>query len=142
LVNIYDFLNDNDRGIVDFDPYLAAPAVSAPTPPPLNVQGTFSGSTGSIVWDAIPGTRIYAYDLYYDVDETDQPYNGTGLTEGASPISVGSSTFANLSGISPGQLFVAVTASHVDSGESWYSQEVDNQMRKYLPMIIMVTLEP
>ena len=142
LDNVYDFLNDNDRGIVDFDPYLDAPDTAAPTPPPLNVTGSFSGGTGSVFWDPIPGSRIYNYHVYYDTDGTDQPYNGTGLTEGASPIDVGTATVTNLNGISPGQLYVAVKASHMDSGESWFSQEVDNQMRKYIPMIILLTPEP
>jgi hypothetical protein len=43
----------------------------------------------TLVWDPSPSPNIAGYNVYYQVNTSSFPFNGTELSEGASPINVG-----------------------------------------------------
>jgi hypothetical protein len=138
LAKVYDFLDDDDRGIVDFEPFNSAPPTNAPTPPPLNVNASFVADVATLTWSVIPGTRTYEYHVYYDTDGSGWPYDGTGLAEGPSPVDVGNANAAVLNGLAQSPYYLAVSASDLSSGESWFSKEVSNLNQIYLPAVPIV----
>ncbi|MBI9039707.1 MAG: hypothetical protein JEY97_16375 [Bacteroidales bacterium] len=82
----------------------------------LNPTG---GSTIELLYTNTGGTN---YLIYYDIDPG-PPYNGTGLTQGDSPIEVGNLTSFQLDGVQEcTQYYIAVKASN-DQGTSDYSIE-------------------
>jgi hypothetical protein len=86
----------------------------------------------TLAWDANSEDNLAGYKLYYKTDTSGTPYNGTGLTEGDSPIviSTGELTDASapvftLTGLADGeQYYFALTAFDDDGLESDYSDEV------------------
>jgi hypothetical protein len=106
-------------------------------PPPLNLRATFAGDSASLSWDAIPSTTTgYGYKVYYDTDASGPPYHGTGAAQGDSPVDVGNATHFTLSGLGGGGIYIAVTAYNTQGRESWYSNEVINPWRVYLPAVL------
>jgi parallel beta-helix repeat protein len=137
LAHVYDGDDDSARGRLLYIPYLQDPDPNAPVPPPLNLRATFAGDSASLSWDAIPSTTTgYGYKVYYDTDASGPPYHGTGAAQGDSPVDVGNATHFTLSGLGGGGIYIAVTAYNTQGRESWYSNEVINPWRVYLPAVL------
>jgi len=137
LAHVYDWYDDSSRGRLLYIPYLQAPPPDAPVPPPQNLQANFTNGSAGLSWDPIPSTATgYGYKVYYDNDASGSPYDGTGATQGDSPINVGNVTNYALSGLGSGTTYVAVTAYDTLGRESWYSNEVNSGREVYLPLML------
>ena len=132
---IFDKFDDPDRGLVTFEPFLSD--ATEPVPPPLNLQGTLTNGDMdlSLTWDPIPATSAtYTYQINYS-NTPGPPFEGTGLSAGNSPVDVGSVTSFTLTGINTAPYYVSVTAKDVDDNVSWYSNQVNNFKKSFLPFI-------
>ena len=81
----------------------------------------------TLQWDANTEPDLDGYKVYYKTGSSGPPYNGTGATEGDSPIDIGNVTTYSLHGLTDGvTYFFAVTAydNEVLPLESGYSNEV------------------
>lgn len=125
LAQVYDWYDDSSRGRLLYLPYLQEPSPDVPISPPLNLQVVTNGNSATLSWDALPSTTTgYGYKVYYGTNNV-PPYNGSGLTEGNSPIDVGSLTEFTLTGLSIGETYyLAVTIYDTLGRESWYSNAV------------------
>ena len=102
----------------------------------MNLRGTFSGSSATLTWDPIPSTTTgYGYKIYYDSDYSGPPYDGTGLTQGNSPVDAGNTTSFTLTGFAGAKYYFAVTAYDNRGHESWYSNQLIRLNKVYLPLI-------
>jgi len=84
-------------------------------------------------WDANTETDLAGYKLYYKIDTPGSPYNGTGATEGNSPIDIPLTTVGfdqvnpefTVNELSVGSIyFLVLTAYDTANNESGYSNEV------------------
>lgn len=83
-------------------------------------------------WDKHSDSSVVGYKIYYKINTSGAPYNGTGLDQGASPITIRSADIVDpdnpellLSGFQVGQsYYFAATAFDGDDNESDYSNEV------------------
>lgn len=83
----------------------------------------------SLAWDANTEPDLAGYKLYYKTDSSGPPYNGTGATEGDSPIDVGNVTEFTIHGLSDGVTYYFVAAAYDTEGlESGYSNEVSTSI--------------
>jgi len=79
----------------------------------------------TLEWDANTEPDLAGYNVYYKTGSSGPPYNGTGATEGNSPIDVGNVTQFTLTGLPDGvTYFFVVTAYNTGDVESDYSNEV------------------
>ncbi len=79
----------------------------------------------TLAWDPNSEPDLAGYRVYYKEAFSGPPYNGTGATEGDSPIEVGNVTEFTLSGLTDGvTYFFVVTAYDTEGLESDYSNEV------------------
>lgn len=86
-----------------------------------------SAKTVNLAWDASTGPGVAGYKVYYAVGSSNQPFTGTGATQGASPIDVGLNTTAILTGLADGDThFFTVTAYNSSGVESSYSNIVSS----------------
>lgn len=84
-------------------------------------------------WDANTESDLVGYRLYYKISTTGGPaYNGSGATEGASPIDVGKVTEVTIHNIISDEdlaaglrVWAVVTAYNILQLESEFSNEVD-----------------
>ena len=80
----------------------------------------------TLQWDANTETDLAGYKVYYKTGTAGPSYNGTGATEGSSPIDVGNTTGITLHGLNEDTTyFFAVTAYNTAQQESGFSNEVD-----------------
>ncbi|HRY29733.1 MAG TPA: fibronectin type III domain-containing protein [Elusimicrobiota bacterium] len=113
--------------------YDAAPssptAVTIQSRGPTFVQLTWTAPTPD------PGD-ITGYEIYYDTDAAGAPYDGTGATDGASPISLGSVTNYVLTGLQINATYY-IALKTVDAGphviRSDFSSEVSTYTELALP---------
>jgi len=84
-------------------------------------------------WDANSETDLAGYKIYYGTT-AGGPYNGSGSSEGASPVVIPSGSLANpaspqftLHGLADNKYYFAATAYTTDGLESGYSNEVSAQ---------------
>jgi hypothetical protein len=76
----------------------------------------------SLQWDPETDPSVVGYNVYYQADSYTQPFNGTGATNGASPINVQNQTSATINGLDPSHAYYfAVTAYNASGVESSYS---------------------
>jgi hypothetical protein len=76
-------------------------------------------------WDANNESDLAGYKIYYKADSSAMPFNGTGATEGSSPIDVQNQTSATISGLDPAHAYYfAITAYNTSGIESGYSNIV------------------
>ncbi len=69
-----------------------------------------------------PGKQLAGYKLYYKTGETSAaPYDGTGLTEGDSPILLDKVTTFTVTGLSDTETYHFVLTAYDDNEESGYS---------------------
>ena len=122
LAQVYDWYDDSSRGRLLYIPYLQEPSPDAPLPPPLNLQAVVNGDSATLSWDALPSTTTgYGYKVYYGPN-AEPPFDGSGLSEGDSPIDVGNLTEFTLTGLSQGQTYYFAVTTYDNQGrESWYS---------------------
>ena len=80
--------------------------------------------TVTLSWDASP-SAISGYKIYYAAGSSAEPLEGSGATEGASPINVGNVLTYTLNGLPDGEdHYFAVTAYDGSGNESTYSNTV------------------
>ena len=83
--------------------------------------------TGSVLlsWDPPIEGNPAGYKVYYQANTSSPPFNGTGATEGGSPIDVANTTTATVNGLDPDSTyFFAITAYNTAGLESVYSNIV------------------
>jgi fibronectin type 3 domain-containing protein len=86
---------------------------------------TTNGSGVTLEWDANTEPDLAGYKVYYKTGSSGAPYDGTGATEGDSPIDVSDVTTYTLHGQAEGvAYFFVVTAYDTEGLESDYSNEV------------------
>lgn len=86
----------------------------------------------TLAWDANSEDNLAGYKLYYKTDTGGVPYDGTGLNEGDSPVSIALENLSDavspaftLTGLAEGTTYYfALTAFDTDGLESDYSDEV------------------
>jgi hypothetical protein len=85
----------------------------------------FAGDV-TLLWDANSETDLAGYKIYYKVAQGGEPYDGTGLIEGDSPIDVGNVTEFNLTGLDlkNNNYYFVATAYSTGGFETGYSNEV------------------
>ena len=81
----------------------------------------------TLAWDANTETDLAGYKIYYKVAQGGEPYDGTGIIEGGSPIDVGNVTEFNLTGLDlkNNNYYFVATAYNEAGFESDYSNEVN-----------------
>jgi hypothetical protein len=77
----------------------------------------------SFSWSANP-EPVDGYRIYYRTGTSGPPYNGTGATEGSSPVDVGDVTSFTLHGLSEEETYYFSLTAYIGSVESGYAQEV------------------
>ena len=102
---------------------------------------TFAGQTACFAstvvlqWDPNTDTDLAGYKVYYQADSSTPPFQGTGATQGPSPIDVHNQTTATISGLDPAHAYYfAVTAYNTSGVESVYSNIV------YVPELVSPTV--
>jgi len=105
----------------------------------VSLRPGFAEASVTVAWDQTTtnadGTAcsdLAGYRIYYDTDGSGAPYNGTGLSQGNSPISVPVASLSDpanpeltLSGLTAGVTYhIAVTSYDTSGNESGYSNEV------------------
>jgi parallel beta-helix repeat protein len=67
---IYDWFDDNSRGLVDYSPFLSSPDTTAPISPPSNLRVTQADMGGiTLQWDANPEGDSAGYRVYWETDD-------------------------------------------------------------------------
>ena len=86
-------------------------------------------SNVTLEWDANSEPDLAGYKIYYKIGSSGEPYDGTGATEGVSPIDVSNVTTFTLNGLTEGSTYYFVATAY-DTGdlESGYSNEVFTQI--------------
>ena len=91
----------------------------------------------TLSWDPSPTPEVAGYKIYYQQDNANYPFDGTGAAEGNSPVDVGDTLSATLTELGDEVVyFFTVTAYSADS-ESSYSNVVSNG---WLPALITPTI--
>jgi hypothetical protein len=81
-------------------------------------------SDASFTWTA-NAEPVTGYKLYYKIGtDSTPPYDGTGITEGASPIDIGKVTTTTVTGLSPNETYQFTLVAYNDAGDSDYSTPV------------------
>ncbi|MEA5115933.1 MAG: Ig-like domain-containing protein [Geobacteraceae bacterium] len=88
----------------------------------LTLESGCFAVTVTLNWGASAGST--GYRVYYRADSATLPFSGTGATQGASPISVGSQTTATISGLDPAHSYYFAVTAYNSAGESSYSNLV------------------
>ena len=88
----------------------------------------------TLQWDTNTEPDLAGYEVYYKTNSSGEPYDGTGATEGDSPIDVGDITTFTLHSLADGvTYFFVVTAYDSEGLESDYSNEVDTRTEPTAP---------
>lgn len=81
----------------------------------------------SLSWDPSPSSSVTGYKIYYKDGDRIPPFDGVAAENGISPVDVGDTLEATLSGLLDGETYYfAVTAYDADGNESAYSNIVSN----------------
>ncbi|MBI2889796.1 MAG: hypothetical protein HYY13_03320 [Nitrospirae bacterium] len=107
--------------------------LAAPTGLAVSSSAALGDTSATLVWTAVTGAT--GYRLYYDTDATGAPYAGTGATAGNSPVTLsgGTTTIADLNGLTPNTLFYFAVTATAGSSESAYSTELPSATRLSAP---------
>ena len=80
----------------------------------------------TLSWDPSPTSEVTGYNVYYKQGDSNFPFDGTGATEGTSPIDVGDTLTTTLTNLNDDvNYFFSVTAYSADA-ESSFSNIVSN----------------
>ncbi len=93
----------------------------------LSIAGQTScfATTVTLQWNAVTDPNLAGYKVYYQANLSAQPFEGTGATQGASPITFSNVTTATISGLnSANAYYFAVTTLDSSGNESAYSNIV------------------
>ena len=92
----------------------------------LAFSATFAHSAEvTLAWDPNTAQDLAGYKIYYKTEYSGPPYNGTGVTEGDSPIDVGNQTEFTIHGLTDDvPYFLVATAYDTEGLESDYSGEL------------------
>ena len=106
-----------------------APDTEPPTIPQSLNASVISANEVALSWDdSSDNTGVAGYKVYYKQGDMSSPLDGTGATEGSSPIDVGDVITASVSGLTNGvTYYFAVTAYDAAGNESDDSNIVSNQ---------------
>jgi len=90
----------------------------------------------TLSWDPSPTSEVTGYNVYYKPGDSNFPFDGTGATEGTSPIDVGDALTTTLTNLNDNvNYFFSVTAYSADA-ESSFSNIVSNG---WLPALVTPT---
>lgn len=64
-VKIYDWNDNNTKGIVNYIPYLTSPSITAPISPTANVKKQTSGNSVVVSWSPNLESNALGYKIYY-----------------------------------------------------------------------------
>jgi len=85
----------------------------------------------TLAWDQNPETNLLGYKVYYKTATSDETYNGTGIDQGPSPITLLIEDLADpdnpeftLTGLDDNEVYFFVVTAYNSYGESDYSDEV------------------
>ncbi len=79
----------------------------------------------TLAWDANEEPDVVGYRVYYKIDSSSLPFDGTEAKEGVSPVDVGNTLSTTLSGLSENAIvYFAVTAYNSVGEESTFSNVV------------------
>jgi len=81
------------------------------------------GRDVSFVWTANPET-VDGYRIYYKTGTSGAPYDGSGSTDGASPVVTGNVTSFTLHGLSDTETYYFALTAYLGAEESDYSTEI------------------
>ena len=88
-------------------------------------QSACFATTVTLQWDSVTDPNLAGYKVYYQANSSTQPFEGTGATQGASPITFSNVTTATISGLnSANAYYFAVTTLDSSGNESAYSNIV------------------
>jgi len=129
---IYDWVDDSDKGIVDYTPFETSIRIDAPISPPTDL--TIEGTENIILeWSANSESDVAGYKVYWDTD-SGYPYTNV--------VDVGKVTSYKITGLATQTYYVTVTAydsdysesndnpdtivneNQTNGNESWYAEEV------------------
>ena len=95
-----------------------------------------SAKAATLTWDPSPSTEVIGYKVYYRVNTATFPFNGTSLSEGASPIAV-TKNYLTIDFPNDGNIYYfAVTAVSSTGLESSFS---DIAASEWIPYLITPT---
>jgi hypothetical protein len=102
----------------------------------LTFSATFAHSAEvTVAWDPNTEPDLAGYKIYYKTESSGPPYNGTGVTEGDSPIDVGNQTEFTFHGLTDDvTYFLVVTAYNTGGLESDYSEELIYEQGNHPPV--------
>jgi hypothetical protein len=147
---IYDGSDAPGRGKLAYAPSLYSPVPVAQLNAPTGLTLGADNQIVSLSWTPLPalpsvGCRLpgstapdLTYRVYYNNDSACGPFDGRGLTQGDSPISVGAGSSLVVSGLTSSPYYFTVTAVDYLGRESAYSNLVVRAatgQRVYLPLI-------
>lgn len=90
----------------------------------------------TFLWVANP-EPVIGYKLYYKTgDNKEEPYDGTGLNEGDSPITIGKVTTFTVTGMSPNETYHFTLTAYNDTEESGYSDIASYSPLPFIPPVI------
>ncbi len=80
----------------------------------------FTGQTQAkditLAWDKNPEADVVGYKVYYKAEASSQPLNGWGANEGDSPITVGNTTTARITGLMDSQTYYFAVSAYNAAG--------------------------
>jgi hypothetical protein len=102
----------------------------------LAFSATFAHSAEvTLAWDPNTAQDLAGYKIYYKTEFSGPPYNGTGVTEGDSPIDVGNQTEFTLHNLTDDvTYFLVATAYDTEGLESDYSGELVYETGNHPPV--------
>lgn len=94
----------------------------------------------TLAWDANTESNLAGYKIHYNLTQDGPPYNGTGATEGNSPIDVGNVTTYTLHGLPDDASVRFVATAYNDQGlESGFSNEVVGSLAPANPSNLLIS---
>ena len=100
-------------------------------------------NTVRLQWSPNQERDLAGYKVYYNADSSTFPLNGTGASEGSSPIDVRNNPTATLTGLKAGHTYYfAVTAYNTSGKESAFSNVISKNILDTTPPIINAFVIP
>ena len=98
---------------------------STPSDEPSNPD--VNAKTVTLTWSPVQDADIAGYKVYYNSGEASFPVGVFGANEGTSPLDMGNTTTATLTGLSNDEIYYLTVTAYTESGlESTYSNVVSS----------------